>query len=232
MNSSPPKQFELPRIRLRPATVADAEAIFEYGSDPIVAHYTDWACRTTIEPLIESIQAREATWGNDQDYSWTLATLAEDRAIGGVRCKLSGKSAEIGFLLNRRFWGQGYAVEAARAVMDWMFSVAEIERVWATCDTENAASIRALEKLGFEREQILLKAIVRPQISPEPRDAYLYRCLRPGDGFNFRGRHALMIPEDLQQIQGGPQIHDPINLLDRTGSPSFLTGQGGHYQAG
>ena len=45
---------------------------------------------------------------------------------------------------------------------------------WATCDTENSASARVLEKLGFEREQILLKAIVRPQISPEPRDAYLY----------------------------------------------------------
>ncbi len=174
MNPPPPRSIELARVRLRPATVADADAIFEYGSDPIVARYTDWTCLTQVEPLIESLQRRESTWGQDQDYSWVMATLTEDRAIGGVRCHISGNAAEIGFLLNRRFWGQGYAGEAAGAVMDWLFSLPEIDRVWATCDPENAASIRVLEKLGLEREQVLRQAIVRPQISPEPRDAYLY----------------------------------------------------------
>ena len=174
MTPAPPRWIELPRIRLRPATVADAEAIFEYGSDPIVARYADWPCRTSIEPLIASLQAREAAWGTNGESSWIMATLTEDRAIGGVRCQITGNAAEIGFLLHRRFWGQGYAGEAAGAVIAWLFSVPEIEKLWATCDTENAASIRALEKLGFEREQVRPKAIVRPQISPEPRDAYVY----------------------------------------------------------
>jgi len=170
----PPKLIELQRFRLRRATVEDAGAIFEYGSDLIVARYADWVCLTSIEPLIASIKARATAWGEGNDYSWIIATLHEDRAIGGVRCKIDGNAAEIGFLLNQRFWGQGCAGEAADAVIAWLFSIPGINRIWATCDTENAPSIRVLEKLGFERERILPKFIVRPQISPEPRDAYLF----------------------------------------------------------
>jgi len=174
MNPEPPKHIELQRLRLRQVAVEDAESIYEYGSDPLVARYTDWVCRTSIEPLIESIRARQGTWGEGDDYSWIISTFIDNRAIGGVRCKIDGDAAEIGFLLNRRVWGRGYAGEAASAVIDWVFTLPQVHRIWATCDTENSASARVLEKLGFEREQILLKAIIRPQISPEPRDAYLY----------------------------------------------------------
>lgn len=174
MNPAPPKQIELQRLRLRQVAVEDAESIYEYGSDPIVARYTDWVCRTSIEPLIESIRARIGRWGEGDDYSWIISRLDDNRAIGGVRCKIEADAAEIGFLLNRRFWGQGYAAEAASAVVDYVFTIPNVHRVWATCDTENSASVRVLEKLGFERERTLLKAIVRPQISPDPRDAYFY----------------------------------------------------------
>lgn len=174
MNPEPPNQIDLQRVCLRQVTMEDAESIYEYGSDPLVAHYADWVCRTSIEPLIESIRARQGTWGEGGDYSWIISMSTDNRAIGGIRCMLDGDSAEIGFLLNRRFWGQGYAGVAASAVIDWVFTLPQICRVWATCDTENTASVRVLEKLGFERENVLNKAIVRPQISPEPRDAYLY----------------------------------------------------------
>ena len=174
METHPPREFELQRLRLRQATLEDAESIYEYGSDPAVARYADWPCRTSIEPLIKSIKDRASSWGEGGEYSWTIATPSENRAIGGVVCMIDGNAAEIGFLLNQRFWGRGYAGEAAIAVIDWLFSVPKISRMWATCDTENAASIRVLEKLGFEREQTLNRAVVRPQISPEPRDAYLY----------------------------------------------------------
>jgi [ribosomal protein S5]-alanine N-acetyltransferase len=174
MKPESPQQIELQRVRLRQVVIGDAEAIYEYGSDPLVARHMDWVCRTSMEPLIESIRARQGTWGEGGEYSLVIATLGDDRAIGGVRCQVEGEAAEIGFLLNRRFWGRGYAVEAASAVVEWVFTLPQVSRIWATCDTENHASARVLEKLGFEREKILLKAIVRPQLSPEPRDAYLY----------------------------------------------------------
>ena len=58
-------------------------------------------------------------------------------------------------------------------------TVAEIEAaggkaVWATCDVDNLASARVLEKAGFEREGRLHNWIVHPNIGPEPRDCYVY----------------------------------------------------------
>jgi RimJ/RimL family protein N-acetyltransferase len=87
-------------------------------------------------------------------------------------------AAEFGFLLNRRYWGKGFATEAAQAIIEWLFSIPSIWRVWATCDTENLASARVLEKAGLSREGTLRRWIVRPNISSEPRDAFIYSRVR------------------------------------------------------
>jgi RimJ/RimL family protein N-acetyltransferase len=58
------------------------------------------------------------------------------------------REPELAFELLRRFWGQGYATEASRAVLDWARS-SGYERVWATVWEWNTASRRVLEKLGF-----------------------------------------------------------------------------------
>jgi RimJ/RimL family protein N-acetyltransferase len=87
-------------------------------------------------------------------------------------------TADVGYLLDRHHWGNGYATEAARAVVAWAFSVPAIRRVWATCDTANVASARVLEKAGLEREGTLRQAIVRPNLGNEPRDAFIYARVR------------------------------------------------------
>lgn len=103
----------------------------------------------------------------------------EDRAIGGVSCRVAGHSAELGFLVNRRHWGKGIATSAAQAIVAWSLSVPSIWRVWATCDTENVGSIRVLEKAGLSREGTLRRWALRPNIAREPRDAFIYIRVRP-----------------------------------------------------
>lgn len=58
----------------------------------------------------------------------------------------------FGYAFNKRYWDQGYATEASRAVLHVAFSVLQLHRVWATCDVRNVASWRVLEKLGMRRE--------------------------------------------------------------------------------
>ena len=53
-----------------------------------------------------------------------------------------------------------------------------IHRVWAVCDVENRGSARVLEKVGMQREAILRKWLVHPNISPIPRDCYCYAIVR------------------------------------------------------
>ena len=62
------------------------------------------------------------------------------------------RRGEIGYLLDLRYWGRGYATEAARAVLDFGFRELDLHRVYATCRPANVASIRVMEKLGMRRE--------------------------------------------------------------------------------
>ena len=58
--------------------------------------------------------------------------------------------------------------------MKWLESESGIQRIWATCDVENLASARVLEKLGLVREGLLRRLTVRPNISELPRDAWMF----------------------------------------------------------
>jgi ribosomal-protein-alanine N-acetyltransferase len=173
-----PETFDTQRIRLRRPRLSDAEAIFEYGSDPEVARYADWPLCTTIDPIIKNLHKRIALWESGTELYWMITLPQEDRAIGGVYCCVAQHSAELGYILNRRYWGNGFATEASRAVIDWAFSVPSIRRVWATCDTENLASARVLEKSGLSREGTLHRWLVRPNLSDEPRDVFIYSRVR------------------------------------------------------
>lgn len=167
----PPESFELPELRLRLPRRSDAEAVFEYGSDPEVARFADWPVRTSIDGLAESLLARAARWDAGDDFYWIITRAGDDRAIGGISCQITGDSAEIGFLLARQHWGRGWATEAAKAVVGWARTCPALTWLHATCDADNLASARVLEKAGFTLECRLPRAIVRPNLSPEPRDA-------------------------------------------------------------
>ena len=84
----------------------------------------------------------------------------------------------FGYHLARPEWGQGYATEAARALVEWALGQRRIFRIWTVCDVGNAASVRVLEKLGMVREGVLKRWSIRPNLSLEPRDSYCYALTR------------------------------------------------------
>ena len=174
----PHEVIDLERLRLRRPRLSDAPAILEYASDPEVARYADWPISKSIESVKEHLRLRETEWNSGAELHWVVTLPPDDRAIGAIACTISGHTAEFGFLLARKFWRNGYATEAARAIVGWVFSVPSVWRLSATCDAENLASARVLEKCGLEREGILRRAIVRPNLSGEPRDALLYSKVR------------------------------------------------------
>ena len=87
-------------------------------------------------------------------------------------------AADIGYVLSRNLWGGGYMTEAANAVVEWAINLSFVYRVWAVCDCENKASARVLEKVGMQREGILRRYIVHPNVSAEPRDCSVYSKIR------------------------------------------------------
>jgi len=146
------------RLRLRPFVGADADDLFALHSNAFVLRYWDappWTERARADAFI-------ATCGQIAEEG-SGARLAVDRASDGAFLGWCGltryhpeyRSASLGFCLTESAWGQGYATEAARALLRWGFDALDLNRVQAEADTRNAASARVLEKLGFVREGTL-----------------------------------------------------------------------------
>jgi len=166
------------RLILRRPTPADTAACYEYTSDPAVTRLMDWPTQTDPREPMEFLEQCAARWDSGDEYAWIITVKPDDRAIGSISVRVRGHAADFGYILNRNVWRRGYATEAARAVVTWTESLSSVYRVWATCDCENFASVRVLEKVGLSREGTLRRAIVRPNLSPVPRDALIFAKVR------------------------------------------------------
>ena len=166
------------RLLLRPFTGADAGALFALHSDAFVLRYWDsppWSEPAWAERFLEAC-VRMSEEGSG-------ARLAIDRAAdkafigwcGLTRWNPDYRSASMGYCLDGEAWGQGYATEAGRAVLQWAFDALDLNRVQAETDTRNAASARVLEKLGFVREGTLREDCV---VNGEVSDSWVYGLLR------------------------------------------------------
>ena len=69
--------------------------------------------------------------------------------------------AELGYSLNPKFWGHGYATEAAKAVVDFGFNSLRLKRIEAGTFETNIQSIRVCEKVGFTKEGVLKNSYLR-----------------------------------------------------------------------
>ena len=85
---------------------------------------------------------------------------------------------EVGYALARPYWGKGYMTETLRAMINLAFTQLDIFRVQAFCDVDNLGSARVMEKAGMQREGLLRRYVLHPNISDEPRDVYLYAIVK------------------------------------------------------
>lgn len=171
----PPILIETPRLRLRLPEIADAQAIFDqYAQDAEVSRYLIWQPHKSIEETIQFLKRVLAGWQEEKSFSWVITRKPDYQLIGMVALRIEEHKANLGYLLARAYWGQGYMTEAVQALVDLALAQPEIYRVWAVCDIENRASARVLEKVGMSCEGVLRRWIMHPNISTEPRDSFCY----------------------------------------------------------
>jgi ribosomal-protein-alanine N-acetyltransferase len=168
------------RLILRPPELADAEAIFHgYAQDPAVTRYLIWRPHRSLAETEEFLQGAIADWSNGTQLQWVITRATDGAVIGMLAARLEGSHrVSVGYVLARPEWGKGYVPEAVQAVIDVLWTRLEIFRIWAVCDVDNPASARVMEKVGMQREGILRRYIVHPNVSDEPRDVYCYAITR------------------------------------------------------
>ncbi len=171
----PPQTLETKRLFLRQPTTEDAVLIFEqYAQDLEVTKYMSWQPHKSVRETDEFIDRCLSVWANNSAFPYVLIRKENAQLIGMIEIRINQYKADLGYVLARSEWGKGYMPEAVQVLADWALGQNEIYRVWACCDVENAASARVMEKVGMEREGVLKRWIIHPNMSKEPRDCYCY----------------------------------------------------------
>jgi [ribosomal protein S5]-alanine N-acetyltransferase len=171
----------------RPATTADAQIIFDdYARDPDVARYMTWRPHRSVDETVEFLARCERVWADRSAFPWTLWLKDGGAFAGMIEIRVRTHSVDLGYALARRRWRQGLMSEALAAVVQWAFAQPGIFRVWATCDVDNVASARVLERVGMEREGVLRRWLVHPNLGDEPRDCSCYSIVK---GAKVSGQH-------------------------------------------
>ena len=148
-----PPVLQTARLTLRPLRVEDADALHPMYADVAANTYGSHPSTTTVEESRERVAKAVA----DTDWrAWAITLSGDDIAIGTVACyeKRQGKVTEIGYILSRAYWGNGYVTEAVAALIDLLFDEGQ-RRVFADTDPDNPASIAVLQRLGFTLEATL-----------------------------------------------------------------------------
>ncbi len=147
-------EIRTPRLLLRPWRVADAP-LMKDAIDRNLTHLRAWMAWAMDEPSpLSVIEARILKF--EQDFAaggesiYAIFSADESEVLGGtgLHPRTDG-GVEIGYWLDRRQQGQGYATEAARALVDEAFRHIDIERVQIRCDPRNARSSAVPARLGF-----------------------------------------------------------------------------------
>ena len=85
---------------------------------------------------------------------YEFAIELDGKLIGSISVYLSDNraSGDLGWILNKKYWNNGYATEAAKALKDFALNILQVKKLTANCDYRNIASSRVMEKIGLKLE--------------------------------------------------------------------------------
>lgn len=143
------------RLVLRTFAETDRERLIALAGDPVVMRHigrptggTGERTREDAEAMFERLLQR----GRTRPYAmWALTERHEDELIGwcGMQDLPGSDNVEIGWILDSRYWGRGYATEAAHAVLVYGFERVSLETIVAVALPENVKSTNVMRRLGM-----------------------------------------------------------------------------------
>ena len=152
------QSLQTQRLMIRPLVSGDWRAVYAYTSDPNVMTWIP-------EGVFTEAQAQEFVAENQSEErrAYALVRMSDGAFIGHMLFHpwFAPRTYEVGWVLHSAYHGHGYATEAAYALLEYGFDVLKLHRIIATCQPENIASYRVMEKIGMRREGHFQKCIYR-----------------------------------------------------------------------
>ena len=136
------------RLTLRKITQEDMQTIYKFMRNMEVTKYEDWIPHESVEYTRGFISWLTSDYKSEQNYCWGMQL---DEVIIGfiLMAGVNERNGSIAYYVNKDHWSKGYATEAVVAVMNYMFSGVNIDRIEAKHSIKNPASGKVLKKAGM-----------------------------------------------------------------------------------
>lgn len=136
------------RLILRPLTVNDADDVFEWTGDERVTEYMIYPCHKNIGVTREWLCSLDSL---ENEYTWGFVRKSDGKLIGsgGIRFRTDENVWSFGYNLRYDCWGQGYATEASRRMIEYAYSENNAREFVSEHAVGNTASGRVIEKCGL-----------------------------------------------------------------------------------
>ena len=166
------------RLTIRWLRADDVDALFNIFSDKQAMRYWSSLPLQTVQDAHLLLKGAEDGYINKSGIRFGIESKETGQLLG--TCSLfrfhhTSRRAELGYILGRPFWGNGFMHEALVAVVDYAFNQLDLHRLEADIDPRNNASRQSLRRLGFLKEGVLRERWI---VNGEVSDSELYGLLR------------------------------------------------------
>ena len=144
------------RLSLQPLELGHAEDLLNYRSDAEINKYQGWI-PDSIEGVRDFIKNKVATTFDIPDtwFQFAIITKEDKKLVGDLGVHFideDNTQAELGCSLDKQYHGNGFALEAMNAVIDYLFNTLNKHRIHASVDPRNISSVKLIDNLGFRKE--------------------------------------------------------------------------------
>lgn len=168
------KEMKTARLTLIKIAPVHRDDIYAYASDAETVRHMSWPRHESPEKTAAFIDLTCELYEEECHYDWAVYHRRDRKVIGTIGLHNRNRrenSVEMGYILNKEYWGRGLIPEAARRLLEFGFDDLKVDAVKATCDPQNRASERVMKKLGMTFQGISdVKLIKYP--APVPHKVY------------------------------------------------------------
>ena len=227
MNKTGTQRLETHRLILRRYRIEDAEDMFSnWASDPEVTRFLTWPPHTSIDVTRYVLNDWISRYEDGGFFNWAIEWKETGSVIGNIAVTVlheETEAAELGYCMSRAFWGRGIMPEALRAVMDYLFDTAGLNRIEASHDVNNPKSGRAMEKAGLKLEgihrgygknnlgvcDVVIRALIKSDREPQPARGTAPVTVRFARDEDLERVNELRKQVNDLHVEGKPEVFKP-----------------------
>lgn len=177
------KTIETERLILRKFKITDAEDMYNnWGKIKDCNKYLPWKTHENIEETKDIINKWIEDYNEQKPdkLNWAIELKTTNEvigAIGPVNISYNNKNIEIGYCIGKKFWNNGYATEALKALIKYYLLECDFHLIKCGYMSENIASGRVMEKSGMKKEAVLRERAIN-QYTKKYDNLVIYSILK------------------------------------------------------